>query len=221
MPTFDIIIVSWNRLDYLKRTVASLMKSHAWSDAQRKIIVDNGSTDPEVCNFLLELMRMHGASLVIRSYNEGWGKAVNDALGLSRAEYLFVCNNDVENFKIDFHKEMLSAFETIPSIGIMGVWRHTSHGFVTGTIERKGENTNKEVRQGVQNSLFREMDNVPAVGWMMPKSAMEKVGMLPEHGACFTKGGNGEDTSYINRMKEKGYLTGVPATDMAWHIDGY
>jgi hypothetical protein len=56
---------------------------------------------------------------------------------------------------------------------------------------------------------------------MMPKKAMEKVGMLPEHGVCLTKGGNGEDTSYVNRMKEAGFLVGVPTKDLAFHIDGY
>jgi hypothetical protein len=93
-----------------------------------------------------------------------------------------------------------------PNIGILGIWRHTSHGFTQG---------------GVMNDWFREMDDVPAVGWMLPKRAMEKVGLLVEKGPCFTKGGNGEDTYYVQRMKAAGFLTGVPANDLATHLDGY
>jgi GT2 family glycosyltransferase len=209
---FDIILVSWERLDYLKRTIASLITSGAWNDAERVIIVDNGSLDHEVAVFLTQIKRMNNAFIVMRPRNEGWGKAVNDALGLSRAPYLFICNNDVDFNVVDFHKKMLDIFAQhrgefdAEKIGILGVWRHTAHG---------------EVKDGYNRNGFIEMDNVPAVGWMMPKSAMEKVGMLPEKGPCFTKGGNGEDTEYVGRMKQYGYLTGVPKTDLATHIDGY
>ena len=209
MPTFDIIITSWNRLDYLKRTIASLMVSGAWKDAERIIIVDNGSTEIGVKDFLIELQREFPIFLVMKPNNKGWGQAVNDALGLSRAEYIFLSNNDVE-YTGDFHNTMLKAFGSplpgINHIGILGVWRHTAHGLV---------------KDGVVTTFFDEMDNVPAVGWMMPKRAMEEVGMINENGPCFTKGGNGEDTAYVNRMKEAGYLVGVTKNDIATHIDGY
>src|SRR5665213_577710 len=197
---FDIIITSWNRLDYLKRTIGSLIQSGAFDAAERVIIVDNGSTEEGVHSFLEDMRRERGTFLVLLPHNRGWGAAVNDALGLSRAPFLFVCNNDVE-FELDFHLRMLEILDKpiilpaghpgINGIGILGLWRHTSHGLVAG---------------GVQNEWFCEMDNVPAVGWLMSKYAMEKVGMLPEHGICLTKGGNGEDTAYVNRMKEAGYL---------------
>ena len=50
--------------------------------------------------------------------------------------------------------------------------------------------------------------------------------MLSEHGPCDTKGGNGEDTEYVMRMKDKGYLVGVPKIalneeTLAHHIDGF
>lgn len=206
MPTFDIILVSWNRLDYLKRTIASLVQSGAWNDAQRVIIVDNGSTEEGMIDFLLATRKEYGGFLVLRPRNNGWGQAVNDVLGLSRADYLLVCNND-EEFSLNFHNEMLEIFDKkFANIGILGGWRHTAHGLV---------------KDGIQNEWFDEMDNVPAVAWMMPKYAMEKVGMLPEHGPCLTKGGNGEDTAYVNRMREVGYLTGVTKKDIINHFDGY
>jgi GT2 family glycosyltransferase len=205
MKTFDIILTSWNRLEYLKRTIGSLIQSGAYRAAERVIIVDNGSTEEGLHEFLYELRKEYGTFLVILPHNEGWGKSVNEAIGMSRAEYLFVCNNDVE-FERDFHERMFEVFNLQANIGILGVWRHISHGFVAN---------------GVQNENFREMDNVPAIGWMMPKYAMKAIGMLPEHGPCLTKGGNGEDTQYVNLMKQAGFLVGVPKNDLARHIDGY
>lgn len=210
MPEFDIIITVWNRLGYTKRTIASLIDSGAVADCQRLIIVDNRSTEEGMEDFLKDMYSnmpdvSHKVWLLRRAKNDGWGTMVNDALGISRAPYVMLVNNDVE-FTPDFHKGMFDSFANQPNIGILGGWRHTSHGFIRG---------------GVINDHFREMNNVPAVCWLMPKEAMQKVGLLPEHGPCMTKGGNGEDTSYVNRMKEGGYLVGVPAEDLVVHIDGY
>lgn len=210
MPNrFDIILTVWNRLEYTKRTVASLITSGAVKDCERFIVVDNRSTEEGMEAFLNDIYNMPDVGgklwLIRRGKNDGWGTAVNDALGCSRAPLLFVSNNDVE-YSVDFHRRAFDIFAHQPNIGILGVWRHTAHGYVRG---------------GVQNDWFREMDNVPAVGWFMPKEAMQKIGMLPEHGPCFTKGGNGEDTTYVLRMKAAGFLTGVPKEDIAKHFDGY
>ena len=203
--SFDIILISWNRLDYLKRTMGSLINSGAVKDCQRLIIVDNGSTEEGVREFIEDMRRDFGAFVVFRPHNNGWGSAVNDALGLSRAPFLLLANNDVE-FNPGFHTQMLAVLQKYPSIGLLGAWRHTSHGFVAN---------------GTHNADFREMDDIPAVAWMLPKSAMQQVGMLPEHGPCFTKGGNGEDSKYVQKIKAAGLLTGVTATDVARHMDGY
>ena len=218
MERFDILLTNWNRLDYLKRTIASLITSGVIHKCERFIIVDNASTEAGVKDFLEDMKRNYRAYIVSLPENKGWGSAVNSGLGLSRAPYLFLTNNDVE-YKEGFMEQMFDVFNhsmSIPSgrevpkgIGILGVWRHTAHGF-----------------SEIQTPYFREMDNVPAVGWLIPKIAMEEIGMLPEHGPCDTKGGNGEDTAYVMRMKEKGFLVGIPTVaveedKLANHIEGY
>ncbi len=213
MPDFDIILTVWNRLDYTKRTVASLISSGAVHECERFIIVDNRSTEEGMKEFLHDLYaNMPEISgkvwLLRRGKNDGWATAVNDALGLSRAQYILLSNNDVL-YTYEFHKRMFEVFTQLPKIGILGVWRHTGHDFVRSN------------HGGVQTAWFREMDNVPAVGWMLNKKAMQEVGMLDELGPCLTKGGNGEDTKYVNRMKAAGWLVGVPIEDVATHIDGY
>lgn len=206
MSSFDIILTSFNRLDYLKRTVSSLLQSGAIQDCNQFIIVDNHSIEPGVREFLEEsLTQLKKTFIILRPQNDGWARANNDALGISRGEYVFLTNNDVE-YTLNFHKKMFEIFEAQPNIGILGVWRHMNHGFIPG---------------GVSTPHFREMDNVPAVGWMLKKSTIEKVGMLWENGPCETKGGNGEDTAYVGRVREAGFLVGVPGEDIATHLDGY
>lgn len=206
---YDIILTTFNRLEYTKRTLASLIETGAIASAERVIIVDNRSTEPGFQEFLNDLYNFNGNLFVVRrAKNDGWGTAVNDAIGLSRAPYLLLSNNDVV-YKPGFIDRMAETFEKHPDVGLLGVWRHTSHGYVAP------ENG------GLHSEHFREMDNIPAVGWLLSKPAMMKVGMLNEHGPCFTKGGNGEDTAYVNRMKEAGFRTGVMPEDVAEHIDGY
>lgn len=203
MPTFDIIMVTWNRADYTKRTVASLITSGAYDACQRFIVIDNKSQEQDMAGFLEALTLYKKTFIIQRPTNDGWATAVNDALGCSRAEYVLLINNDVE-FNVGFIDEMFKTYKNQAGIGILGAWRHISHSFV-----------------GIINDWFKQMDNVPAVCWLMPKSAMEKVGMLTEKGVCLTKGGNGEDTDYVLRMQAAGLLTGVTKYDVAHHIDGY
>lgn len=205
MNTFDIIMVVWNRKEYTQRTVASLISSGAFRDCERFIIVDNHSTEEGMDDFLKDMADLKKTFVIRRPQNDGWAMAVNDALGLSRAQYLMVSNNDVE-YSLGFHQKMFNAFEKYPKIGLLGAWRHTSHGFFVN---------------GIKDEVFREMDDVPAVCWLMPKRAMETIGMLHERGPCFTKGGNGEDSHYVNMTRQAGFLVGVTGEDVATHLDGY
>ena len=215
MDKFDIILTSWNRFEFLKRTIGSLVDSGAINDCERFIIVDSGSTEEGVIEFLKQIQDQYGAFLVLKPHNHGWGAATNDGLGLSRAPYLLRVDNDVE-FEHDFHRTMLDIFAHQKNIGLLGVWKHIYHGLTNMTVGKDGQK-----RFGIQNEWFRETDDVPGVGWMMPKAAMEKCGMFPEHGVCLTKGGNGEDSAYVQKMKQAGFLTGVPVKDVAVHITGY
>lgn len=202
MPTYDIILTTFNRVDYTKRTVASLFAAGALNTCERFIIVDNHSLEEGMKEFLDDMAQYQKVFILRRPTNNGWGTAVNDALGLSRAQHVLISNNDVE-YKPGFMDTLFAAMHNA-RVGLVGVWRHTSHSFTGNDF---GE--------------FREMTDIPAVGWFLSKSAMEKVGMLPEKGACLTKGGNGEDTEYVQRMKAQGFLTGVTPEDVAVHIDGY
>lgn len=205
MPDFDIILTSWNRLDFLRRTIGSLIQSGAYADCKRLIIVDNGSLDEGMDAFLTDLAHYQKTFVLRRPINDGWATAVNDAIGISRSPFVFLVNNDVE-FDPDFHKEMLTTMGLISpeeaSPVLLAGWRHTAHSV---TVEREN---------------YDEMTDLPAVCWLLDKETMQKAGFLNEHGPCFTKGGNGEDSWYVNKMREHGPV-GATKQDVARHLTGY
>lgn len=225
MPKYDIIVTVWNRLGYTKRTLASLIDSGAVAGCERLIIVDNCSTEEGISQFLDDMYKdipnVSGKVFILRrAKNDGWATAVNDAINISRAEWVLLCNNDVEfkpdavRLSFDTIQKVNDAIEGPPSkfnhVGILGLWRHTGHG-----------DDIVDAHPRFKTDYFVATDNSPAVAWLMYKPAMIEVGMLKENGPCMTKGGNGEDTDYVMRIKEKNYLVGSPIPDLAEHIDGY
>lgn len=200
MPRFDIILVVYNRLDYTKRTIASLISSGAHENCERFIIVDNRSSESGIRPFMLDLAGFQRTFVLYRSRNDGWATAVNDCLGMSRAPYLFLLNNDVE-FKYGFYEQMIETMENNP-LSLLGGWRHKDHSVTA------------------EHHNYDEMTDIPAVCWLLNKASMEMGGMLEERGPCSTKGGNGEDSEYVQRMAKYGQV-GATKQDVAHHIDGY
>ena len=66
-------------------------------------------------------------------------------------------------FKKSFAFDRLSTIRILFYLrDILGAWRHIAHAMAKG---------------GVRNQWFTQMDDMPGVGWLMPKYAMEKIGI--------------------------------------------
>lgn len=194
---FDIILVSWNKLDNLKRTVASLISSGALEACERLIIADNCSTEDGIHEFLEQLRKEWGAFLVLLPHNRGWGQAVNEAIGLSRAPLLIITYTGLQ-FVSNFHTKMLQTIQANKDIGILGSWQ--PHTFINGAAE---------------NLSFVETDSLSPSAWLLPKSAMEKVGLLPDDGI-----NNNEGNIYVERMVAMGFKVGVPVENLSvYYLD--
>ena len=201
-----VIVVTHNRWDYTRRTLDSLFKT---VPEAYFLIIDNNSDEETVLGLEEIACKNNNVELIFRDENEGWGKAVNYAMNylledydLLQNEYVLISNNDVEYFE-GWYTRCLMVYEKYSKIGILGVWKHISHG----VLENKGDLIIK--------------DQMPAVGWLMTVRHILDIGEVPEHGPCLTKGGNGEDVGYCIKTAEKGYwVCGLPE-DVANHFDGY
>lgn len=93
--TVDVsaVVVSWNTCDLLGECLESL-KVHAPSRRTLEVVVvDNGSTDGSV-----ELVRSEWPDVVLvaNRENEGFQRATNRGIGLSRGRYLLLVNADAQ-----------------------------------------------------------------------------------------------------------------------------
>ncbi len=199
MPPLTVLLTTHNRLEYTKRTMKSLLFTIP-ADTEY-VLVDNCSTEngfEEYLNGMEEL----GIKIIRMEENKGWGAAVNEGLRYCNTEYILVTNNDVE-YKQGWFEQSIGLYGKYPQIGILGVWKHTAHG----------------VREDLGDIQIK--DDMPAVGWLVKRSVLDQVGDFPEHGPCSTKGGNGEDSAYVNRVHKEGLWVVGPKEDIAVHIDGY
>lgn len=88
----SIIIVNWNRIDYLKNCIESLLKSS--HQELEIIVVDNGSSDGSF-GYIHELMQ-HDRRFVVHRNEENLGFALpsNQGAELATGDVLFCLNND-------------------------------------------------------------------------------------------------------------------------------
>ncbi len=198
-----IIVVTFNRMHYTMRTMASLMKT---VPKAKIIIYDNASTDPMLLTYFKELSSTHdNIKTIFSSTNEGWGTAINKAMeeiSCYADDFILLSNDDVE-YENDWYDKAIQLYNKYPQIGILGLWKHTSHG----------------IRNDYGDLLVK--DEMPAVAWLIKPDIMMQVGAVIEKGPCLTKGGNGEDTNYSQRVQEKGYWVAGSKEDLAIHLTGY
>jgi glycosyltransferase involved in cell wall biosynthesis len=199
MNPMTIIIITYNRPEYTRQTLDSLTET---SPPDTKYIIWDNNSDNLTKAMLSEWQQKNPSNIIFSKENIGWGKAINESLKLVNSEYVLLSNNDVV-YKKGWYEECIRLYEKYPKIGILGVWKHIAHG----------------VKQDLGDILIK--DDMPGCGWFMKKSILDEIGPIWEHGPCSTKGGNGEDSNYAGRVKEKGYWVCGPKDDVATHLTGY
>ncbi|MBN1793670.1 MAG: glycosyltransferase family 2 protein [Candidatus Omnitrophica bacterium] len=90
----DVIIISWNSREKLRRLLISLHDQYQAED--RLIIIDNGSTDGTT-DMIKEVAP--GAFLIRNHENLGFCKAVNQGIHASVDEYILILNSDIVAYR--------------------------------------------------------------------------------------------------------------------------
>lgn len=106
----SICVVSYQRLDYLKRTMESLTSVN--SGFPMEIIVHDDGSDQKVKEYLYELQREGKISYLIMNNgkNRGIGHAIRRCFKISSGDYLFKCDTDIE-FKEGWLKTAVDILE--------------------------------------------------------------------------------------------------------------
>jgi glycosyltransferase involved in cell wall biosynthesis len=114
--TLAVCIPVLNQPEVTQATLDSL-KARQKDKNIKYIIVDNGSTPP-VRDWLIGLT---GEDVVIRNQkNVGLPKALNQALRVNDADYLFCTHTDVVMYEQDWDEIVLKAIEEAGNVGVAG-----------------------------------------------------------------------------------------------------
>ncbi len=211
----DIILLSWNKLHFIKPCVESIYK-HTTLPI-RLLIVDNGS-EAETKSYLKSLEQGNVPSknenisleIIFNSDNKGFVGGMNQGMKWSTAPVVCLLNNDTL-VTPNWLELCLKAFEQNPQIGVLnpnsstfGVWpkKNQSVEDVAASLEK-------------QYALDPVTEIGCCVGFCMfiKKEVKEKIGYLEEslYKIFF------EDTDFCKRAKRAGYLCAVANQAYVFH----
>ena len=121
MKKLLVIIVSYQRLEYTKRTLQSILDTTPDVSQCEVVIVDNHSTEEGVVEYLSKMFANNKKlTVVFNPENNGWGSAINlvfRTLDWKSFDYILFSNNDVI-YKPNWFEEAEKLMTKYPQIGI-------------------------------------------------------------------------------------------------------
>ena len=206
-----ICIVNWNRKDYLRACLTSLLGVQ-WAIDCEILVVDNGSTDGSA-----ELVRTQfpAVRLIQNTTNLGFAKASNQAIKQNNSRYILLLNNDT---RVDDNglERMVHFMDAHPAAAVLGCrlrfaggrLQRSAHHFLTvGSIVTDALFLNRLFPWtrtfGRTNMTYWGHDEVKDVDWLtgaallVRRAAIHQIGLLDENLEAF-----GEDLDWCYRFKK-------------------
>jgi GT2 family glycosyltransferase len=204
----DVIVLTWNQLDTIKKFVGSFLKKT--KTPCRLLIIDNGSKD-RTKDYLKDLQGNNTVKIetVLNNENKGFVGGMNQGIAASNAPYVCLANNDLI-FTEGWMKEVISVFENNEKIGVLNP-NSNSLGLQVPEDKQLDEFANelKQKRKG----QFAQMPFCIGYCMFIRKEVIEKVGGLSEEFMPIFF----EDSDYSLKVQKAGYLIGVARGSYVWH----
>lgn len=188
----DIIVVSWNNLEFLKPCVESIIEN---TDVPYRLIaVDNGS-QKDTIDYLEGLKKRAELKfeLLRNSENLGWTKAINQGIEKSCAPYICFLNNDCVVMK-DWLKELLKVAVLEPFIGCLNPTFNISGQDFKDFQLKLSHSHNHRIP-------YIELNECNGACMLVKRELIEKIGGLDE---SFGMGGM-DDSDFSRRATKAGY----------------
>lgn len=150
------------------------------------IVIDDGSRDGSGKEIMSTFPWVH----VIRSnryieYCKGLNLGIRHALA-NEADFVFVVNNDTDNFSVNYFESLVDAFSTHSDVGLVGSLVYDYDG--------------KRRSAGEPQTRLGVFVDTPTEGYMFSEKVLRDVGLLDEQLVRYF-----EDYDYLIRMRDKGY----------------
>ncbi len=118
-PMISIIIPSRNSYDLIGRILRDIFENTDYPSFE-VIVVDNGSTDPEVLSLYADYATKYAnfrAEVKAETFN--FARAINKGMALARGKHFLLLNNDIEVIDNSWMKELVSCL-FYDKVGIVG-----------------------------------------------------------------------------------------------------
>lgn len=208
----SICILSYNKIDYTKACLTSLMNSK-FPGKTEIIIVDNNSIDGSR-EWLLDFQNQYTSDdisviVIYNKKNYGATGGRTQACSVARGAYIITLDNDVTIIENDWIIKMISFYDKYPNIGILGPKlifpeapfqiQHAGLGVTCdGNVGYWGFGKD---RYDERYNYVREVQGLASACWLLKKSLFEEFGYFDE--AFYPV--NFEDIDFCYRIREKGY----------------
>jgi len=192
MPQCDLILVTWNHLEYTRPCVESVLRHTGVP--YRLLIVDNGSA-ADTLAFLDGMERTQPDRVVsVRNpENLGWVKAVNEGLRRSQAPYVCLLNNDVV-VTPGWLERMIEVAQADPRIGLVNP-TYNGRGEPLEAFRRRVNPMSQPGRD------YLEVNECNGACLLIRRALLEAIGGLDE---AYGSGGL-DDADYSRRAQVAGF----------------
>ncbi len=206
----SINIITFNRLDFLKQCLSSVLKTT--SDIGKEIIIwDNGSDDGTI-EFINESAEKYAFIKPHFSKENVGVNAKGLSFELAKGEYIVCMDDDILKLPENWIGKMIEAFNTESKLGYLAL-DVIQNEHTTGAKYSEDQYEEKNYPNGVTLQFG------PVGGWcfMIPRKVYEVVGKLRQvKGKVFF----GEDGDYIIRCRLKGFKSAILKDVKCFHATG-
>jgi GT2 family glycosyltransferase len=181
------------------------------------IIIDNASTE-DASELFLDVFPQ--VKIIRNDVNLGFSGGNNSGIRAASGEYLFIVNNDTE-FTAGLIESLLETFYKNPNAGIVcpkfhyyfnkGVIEYAGYKRVNVFTGRNGMIGTGEIDRG-QYDIIRKTSYAHGGAMMVRKSAVEKVGLMPEQFFLYY-----EELDWSVNFRKKGYSIYLQPSALIYH----
>lgn len=234
MKTLDIIIISFNTSDLLRKCLNKVYKALSFAKIEKEsevFVVDNASSDDSVARVEKKFPKV---IIIKNSQNLGFAKANNQGIAKAKGQYILLLNSDTE-VKENSLINLLSTIRKDKNIGVAGGKLLNGDGSVQYSVgyfpslfkvfcwmffwDDLPWVSSLIKPYHVEDKSFyskeREVDWVSGACMMLRREIVEKIGGFDEKIFMY-----GEEVEWCYRIKKQGYKVIYTSEAKIVHLKG-
>lgn len=207
-PVGDVVIVNYNGLSQLEKTLPTWISRQDEGYIENIIIVDNDSTDESVEQISVNFPSV---KLVENEENVGWSEAVNIGFGAASSEFVFISTPDMIVTQSWCHR-LLEELDNNSDLG-------AATGIIvrpSGKIDGRGSvrNWSFHFHPAPPSDDVNLVDSGRGSGLLVRRCAFEEAGGIDDD--LFIQW---DEVSLTFNLKEEEYETAFVPGALAWHCE--